>query len=370
MNKSKLIATAAFALMSALPAMAQKELVHTYPHAFVGVQGGAQAVLNGYDLTKVVTPIGAVHGGVWISPSFGVRLHANGWMSKEGVKNIGDYKFNYAAASLDLLFNLSALVTGTDDNRVDVIALGGLGANKAWGTNYRALPNYTTGNNHPEAFLTSEVHNHVAMQQRLGLQLGFNLSPAWAITLEGQANHIGRRSYAHEFNGAADWQLAALAGLTFNFGAEKRVVQVVPAPAPVVPEPAPAPVPAPAPAPAPKPAPAPAPKLLETKKTEIFYLLAKSDATQEEAAKIAQIASWMQAHPTATAEVKGYADKNTGNPTINARYARQRANKVAEALRKLGVDDSRLKVSSYGDTVQPFAENDLNRCVIVVAAEQ
>ncbi len=368
-KKTLLLATLALAGSSAFAQ--EKTLTHSYPHVFVGMQGGAQAVLNGYKLTDVITPIGAVQGGVWIAPTFGTRVHVNGWMGKEGVKNIGDYKFNYAAASLDLLFNLSPLVTGTDDNCVDVILLGGLGANKAWGTNYRDLPNYTTGNNHPEAFLKSEVHNHVAAQQRLGAQVAFNLSPAWAINVEGQANHIGRRSFAHEFNGAADWQLAAFAGLTYRFGTVKATPVVLPVPEPVQPAPEPVvePSPAPAPTPAPKPVSKPAEKVKENKRIEVFYLIARSNARPNEVAKIEDVAAWLKAHPTATATVKGYADKNTGNPEINERYARQRAQAVARELQKLGIDASRLSVSSYGDTVQPFTENDLNRCVIVAAEE-
>jgi len=55
----------------------------------------------------------------------------------------------------------------------------------------------------------------------------------------------------------------------------------------------------------------------------------------------------------------------TSNPKINIGYAKQRADKVAAGLEKLGVEKSRITVSSYGDTVQPFAENDKNRCVII-----
>ena len=55
----------------------------------------------------------------------------------------------------------------------------------------------------------------------------------------------------------------------------------------------------------------------------------------------------------------------TSNPKINIGYAKQRADKVAAGLEKLGVEKSRISVSSYGDTVQPFAENDKNRCVII-----
>ncbi|MBP3230188.1 MAG: OmpA family protein [Prevotella sp.] len=51
---------------------------------------------------------------------------------------------------------------------------------------------------------------------------------------------------------------------------------------------------------------------------------------------------------------------------MNVGYAKARAEKVAKALFDKGVAKERMIVNSYGDTVQPFEENDRNRCVIVV----
>ena len=79
-----------------------------------------------------------------------------------------------------------------------------------------------------------------------------------------------------------------------------------------------------------------------------------------------KIADWCKKYPAKKITVSGYADKGTGNPKINAKYAQQRAEKVAKSLQEKGVAADRMTVNSYGDTVQPFAENDRNRCVIVV----
>ena len=89
-----------------------------------------------------------------------------------------------------------------------------------------------------------------------------------------------------------------------------------------------------------------------------------------EADKVAQFAEWLKQHPTAKATIKGYADAGTGNPTINKRYAEQRAETVKKLLvETYGIDASRLEVSSYGDTVQPKSNNDDNRVVLGVAKE-
>ena len=47
-------------------------------------------------------------------------------------------------------------------------------------------------------------------------------------------------------------------------------------------------------------------------------------------------------------------------------YAQKRAEGVTNKLvNEHGIDASRIKSDSKGDTVQPFEENDKNRCVIV-----
>ena len=51
---------------------------------------------------------------------------------------------------------------------------------------------------------------------------------------------------------------------------------------------------------------------------------------------------------------------------MNKNYAELRAVKVADAIKAKGISADRITVMSFGDTVQPFANNDDNRCVIVV----
>lgn len=61
--------------------------------------------------------------------------------------------------------------------------------------------------------------------------------------------------------------------------------------------------------------------------------------------------------------VHGYADADTGNPEYNMALSKRRAEVVKERLIELGAKDVIIKY--FGDTVQPFADNDLNRVVIV-----
>ena len=72
-------------------------------------------------------------------------------------------------------------------------------------------------------------------------------------------------------------------------------------------------------------------------------------------------------NPGHTINISGYADKGTGTAEINAALAKKRVETVAAQLIEAGVPDTQVMVKSYGDTVQPFEENDKNRCVIISA---
>ena len=100
----------------------------------------------------------------------------------------------------------------------------------------------------------------------------------------------------------------------------------------------------------------------------IFFKIAQSDADKaagvDEAIK--KVADLMKTSDDAVFTVTGYADKGTGTPKINAKYAKLRAEDVTKKLvDEHGIDASRIKTDSKGDTVQPFEENDKNRCVII-----
>ena len=63
-------------------------------------------------------------------------------------------------------------------------------------------------------------------------------------------------------------------------------------------------------------------------------------------------------------ELVGYADKATGTPARNMYMSKARAEVVKKKMLELGVPAERISASHVGDTVQPFAENDMNRVII------
>ena len=65
--------------------------------------------------------------------------------------------------------------------------------------------------------------------------------------------------------------------------------------------------------------------------------------------------------------VTGYADKETGNATINERISKKRAENVKAYLVENGIAEERIVVDWKGDTVRAFENHGakINRCVVV-----
>ncbi len=107
----------------------------------------------------------------------------------------------------------------------------------------------------------------------------------------------------------------------------------------------------------------------ETITRTVFYSINEVEVPAAQEPNVATIATYLKNNPGSKATVVGYADKDTGTVAINLRLAKQRADNVAQMLQNLGVDPSRLEVSSMLNekTEQPFSQNDLNRVVIMTA---
>lgn len=79
-----------------------------------------------------------------------------------------------------------------------------------------------------------------------------------------------------------------------------------------------------------------------------------------------EVAEFMKTHEDVAITVIGYADRETGNPSLNIFYARGRAeNFRRDLVERYGVDPNRISIDYKGDRVQPFTENARNRCVII-----
>ena len=97
-----------------------------------------------------------------------------------------------------------------------------------------------------------------------------------------------------------------------------------------------------------------------------FYNIRETTLDNEDDAKLQELVKYVNSDKVNKIYVKGYADKGTGNPYVNRKYAKQRAENVKKILvTKYGIDSKMIECLSYGDTVQPYAENDKNRCATI-----
>ncbi len=335
------------------------------PYTFVQVQGGVNKV---FSPGSKFNPTFSVGVGRMFSNIVGARLHFNGIETKNGLKSIGaNYKFKYITGNVDLMLNVFNIFKAKNSRPIDLYLIGGIGANLAWGN--KDFSNIVSGNRNAVAAGTAtaiqedisnawgpgttrkQLLNH---NIRFGVLADFNICKNFSVGVEVDLNSLDDR-FNSKFNNSDDWMLTAQLSLTYKFG-HKKVKAPEPAPVPpvVVREPEPEPV--------------PVPVIINPVNKEIFYLIRESDLDADRMVIISKVTDWYKANPEKqkVITVDGYADKGTGNPRVNKEYARQRAEKAAQALQDKGIPSSQIKVDSHGDTIQPFAENDKNRCVIIV----
>ena len=76
----------------------------------------------------------------------------------------------------------------------------------------------------------------------------------------------------------------------------------------------------------------------------------------------------MKKHDNCRVNVSGYADKGTGKAARNQVLSEQRAENVKKALiEQYGISADKITTNAFGDTVQPYAENNKNRLARITA---
>lgn len=360
MKTKRLLMTAAAALLMVSAASAQE---NWKSYSYVEAQGGLQLTATDAPMDKLITPTAALSFGHYFTPVVGARLHVNAWQSKSGFtgnEQVADqyYKWKYVTPDLDLMLNLTNLFSKGTDHALNVILLGGVGLNYAWDNDeLKALGLPAT------AIPLAWDKNRLSHNLRAGLRLETNQSKPLGISLEVNANSLDDR-FNSKTNDADDWMFTAMLGVNFRFGYKNAAPQYitridtvydeveVEEPETVIVK-------------------EKKPVTRENKKSireVIYFQIAKSDADAAEGTEeaIHQVAELMKTSDDAHFTITGYADKGTGTAKLNKMYAEKRAADVTDKLvNKHGIDAKRLTTDSKGDTVQPFAENDKNRCVII-----
>lgn len=241
-----------------------------------------------------------------------------------------------------------------------------------------------------EWYTSTHENDFDGMLVDAGLGLKADITKHIALKLEGLYMYKMNRNGAIDSSNGEVHNVAALAGLTFNFD-EKAAPVVAAVAAPVVaavvaPEPKPKPEPKPEPKPvvipAPKPAAVAAP--IDSDKDGVFdpqdkcpntpagfkvdtegcplkatlHLNFATDSNKVDAegtAKVAAFASFLKDSPAYKANIVGHTD-STASDKYNQKLSEKRAETVKSMLTKEGVDASRLTSEGMGEKM-PVASN-------------
>ena len=360
MFNCKFLAAATLMLGLCVPAMAENTSddgldYKPAPYMFIGLQGGAQTTFSkNYDNLKLITPTASFSFGAFFTPVVGARLHFNGIWNKGGYDENGlnfKYDYKYMTTNLDLMINLVNLFSKRCYSKWNVYLISGFGLNTAWGNDDA----YANKQLLPLAYEGTRFSHNI----RVGAMLDYNIAKHWSVNLEVSGNSLSDR-YNSKLTNHDDWQLTTQLGIAYKFGYKKKPVVKAPEPEPVE-------------------------EVWETRtdttwydetifeevkrdrniEKQIFFGLRKDgvDATQ---AQITEVAEFLKGVENGEITITSYADKGTGNPKINMGYSKKRAESTKKALVKAGVDEKMIKTVEWkGDTVQPFPENDKNRCSII-----
>lgn len=369
--KFKNILTSALAAVACMSATAQTtETVYEFnPHWYIQGQIGGQETLGEIKFKELLSPNAQLGGGYQFNELFGMRLSVNAWQSKAGME-VADatynWKWNYVAPSLDATLDLTNLFGGFNPERlVSVNVFAGLGANIAFNNDAAAtaksdiMAANDMGGYEPLAYLWDGAKAY--MKGSVGTMVDFNLTERLSLGLELAATTLSDK-FNSKKAGNTDWYFNTLAGVKYTFGkkytkrsvpveqptkvVERIIEKVVEVPAQQSAEEA-------------KP-------VVQEMRRDIFFVINKSNISDVEMVKVNEIAEYMKANPEAKVNISGYADKGTGNASINEAVSKKRADIVAEALKDLGIETGRISTVAMGDTEQPYEKAELNRVSICI----
>lgn len=344
---------------------------------FISVGGGAQVLFGDYsdrgDFEKRIAPTANISVGKWFVPGLGVRIQASGLQAKTfnmSDSNLrygramsdgdGEYfkeEFNYLNLHGDVLFNLSALLGGYNENRV-----------------YEIVPYAGIGWNH---VFDGDKPNTVAFN--FGIINKFRLSPALDLNLELQGMLTEDRFDGKQIGTTTDIVAGATLGLTYKFKQrgfnqspdiaaimalsqsqmdavndalamqieenDRLKTQLANRPNEVVKEKV-------------------VVKSVPAVAQSVFFEIGSADLGSKDEVNLQTIANALKENTSTAVTLTGYADSATGSAQINKQLSEGRANAVADALVKMGVSRNRIKVDAKGG-VDALTPPTLNRRVII-----
>lgn len=327
------------------------------PHWYVKAQVGGAYDLGEAKFTQLVSPALQLAVGYKFNEMIGLRGSLSGlWARNRYAFPEARYQWNFVQPALEAEVDLTQLVLGRKpDRRWSVYAVAGGGvafafnnddaveADKRYGIDFQKLWKHNRWN--PVARGGLGVDYRVMDELSIGAEVNANMLP----------DHFNSKRGKHDNR---DWHFNALLGLKFNIGrshgrTEPEYETVLP-PKPVE------------------------PAVTKDEHTQfvdvpveqisfnvnIQFLINQSVIRANQIPKLTALLKYLGDHPKAFIRLSGYADRETGNPTINMRLSRERAQVVSQYLQDAGIAEWRIRRFAKGDTVQPFDLPEDNRVCI------
>lgn len=340
---------------------AQTEEVVFNRHGSIYLQAGAAYTRGETKFKDLISPAAALSFDYRFTPVWGLRVGVSGWEARGAwVNPLTVYKYKYLQGNVEAVVDLANLFCKYNYKRVfNPYFFLGVGVNGAF-DNDEAVALADAGYN--LEYLWRD--NKISPVGRLGIGADFRLCKRLYFNLEVNANLLTDK-FNSKKAGNSDWQFNALGGFVIKLGKPYKKV-AAPEPEPVVEEPVQKPEPKPE-VKKEEPKPVKTVEKVEPATEDIFFAINSSQIRESEVAKVDKLVAYLKAHPKAKVNLCGYADKATGNATINERLSRQRSEAVAAALKAKGIDASRILTDYKGDTVQPFQVVEQNRVTICIA---
>lgn len=198
-----------------------------FPGWYLGAKGGISLTAGETHANNLLSPRAALDLGYQFTPVFGLRAQASAWEGKGALPQYEDlYKYNFGQLNLDGIFDLCNLFGKYKYNRLfNPYVFVGLGLNTRFNNDeaQAVKPHFPEKNwlwDNPVLSFTG----------RFGLGTDIRLTDGLALTLELADNVLSDHFNSKVgdawtlFGGVVDfdYQLTALAGLKFSFGAAKR----------------------------------------------------------------------------------------------------------------------------------------------------
>lgn len=324
------------------------------PHWYIRAQGGAGLDVGEADFAQLISPSIQLTAGYQFSELFGLRGSLSGlWARNRYAYPEASYKWNFIQPSLEGELNLTPLFLGSDPERKSrAYAFAGLGAAYSFNNDDAVEASNRYGVDFEKLWQKSRWN----MAVRAGLGYEYAVTDNIAIGAEVNANMLPDHFNSKRGkNDNRDWHFNALLGVKFTLGRSHGRTN---------PEPEPAPARALARTTAPDTAFVDVPEDKPSFNVNIFFIINRSDIRSNQLLKLQRLIAYLDAHPKAFVRLSGYADRDTGNPTINMRLSRERAAAVSQFLRDAGIQEWRIRRFANGDTVQPFDIPQENRVCI------